>query len=259
MNSLSDMVWIEQRKAIRSRMPLWSVLASLLVPAGLDFLNMVAKHPEISQKLGLVSAKADLVAYAGTDWAAYLGFYGLAVAAVGLIFFAFVVSWIFGREFADGTVKDLLAVPVPRASILLAKFFVAAVWMLGLTAVILLAGLAMGAALGLPGGSAAVIADGGALVLVTAVLSIVAITPFAWLAGVGRGYLLPLGAAILTLMAANLVAIVGWGDYFPWAVPGFYAQAKGALAPASYVVVALTGLAGMAATYLWWKHADQNR
>ncbi len=60
-------------------------------------------------------------------------------------------------------------------------------------------------------------------------------------------------------MMANLVVVVGWGEYFPWAVPGIYAQGKSSLPPVSYWIVLLTGLAGMLATYLWWKYADQNR
>ena len=58
---------------------------------------------------------------------------------------------------------------------------------------------------------------------------------------------------------ANVVSYAGWGEYFPWAVPGIYGQGKGALAPVSFGIVILTGLLGAAATYLWWKYADQNR
>jgi hypothetical protein len=42
-------------------------------------------------------------------------------------------------------------------------------------------------------------------------------------------------------------------------VPGIYAQGKTALLPISYWIAILTGLAGMVATYLWWKYADQSR
>ena len=34
---------------------------------------------------------------------------------------------------------------------------------------------------------------------------------------------------------------------------------KGNLEAASYLLVLLTGLAGMTGTYLWWRWADQNR
>ncbi len=153
MNNLADMIWIELRKAIRSRMPLWTALGSLFMPFGIAFLIFVAKNPEISQKLGLVSAKANLIAYSATDWPTYLGLSGQIIAAGGFFLFVLVISWVFGREFADGTLKDMLAVPVQRSSILLAKFIVVAVWSAALTIVIFIVGLVMGALIRLPGGS----------------------------------------------------------------------------------------------------------
>ena len=259
MNNLSDMVWVELRKAIRSRMPLWTALGSLFMPLGVAFLIFVSKNPEISQKLGLVSAKANLIAYAATDWPTYLGLYGQIIGAGGIALFTLIVSWIFGREFADGTVKDLLAVPVQRSSILLAKFIVTAIWSVVLTIIIFMAGLLMGAVLKLPGGSLSVMYQGSVVLLVTACLVIPAILPFAFFASAGRGYLLPIGVAMLTMILVNLAQIIGWGEYFPWAVPVLYAQGKSPLTPISYWIVIFTGLIGMIATYLWWKFADQNK
>jgi hypothetical protein len=37
MNNLFDMLWIETRKAIRSKMPLWTALGSLFMPFGIAF------------------------------------------------------------------------------------------------------------------------------------------------------------------------------------------------------------------------------
>ncbi len=259
MNNLLDMIWIELRKAIRSKMPPGTVLGSLFMPLGIAFLIFVSKNPEISQQLGLISAKANLMAYAATDWPAYLGLFALIIAAGGFLLFSLVISWMFGREFADGTLKDMLAVPVQRSSILLAKFIVVAVWSAVLTMVILIVGLIMGTIIQLPGGSVGVILQGSTLVAITACLVIVVVMPFAFLASVGRGYLLPIGGTLLALMMANLAVLAGWGDYFPWAVPGLYAQGKGSLAPISYWLVFLTGLVGMVGTYLWWKFADQSR
>jgi ABC-2 type transport system permease protein len=187
-----------------------------------------------------------------------MGLFGQLIAAGGFILFILIISWVFGREFTDGTLKDLLAVPVPRSSILLAKFIIVAVWSAMLTMVIWIFGLAMGAIIKLPGGSLSVIFQGSVLVAITACLVIAVVMPFALFASLGRGYLLPIGVAVLTLMMTNLVAIAGWGEYFPWAVPGLYAQGKSSLAPVSYWIVLLTCLAGMFATYLWWKVADQN-
>ena len=259
MNNLPDMIWIELRKAIRSRLPLWIALGSLFMPLGIAFLIFLAKNPELSQRLGLLSAKANLTAYYSTDWPTYLGLFAQIIATGGFIFFVLAISWVFGREFVDGTLKDMLAVPVQRSSILLAKFIVAAIWSAVLTILILIAGLIMGAIIQLPGGSISIILQGSAFVAITACLVIAVIMPFALFASVGRGYLLPVGVAILTLIIANLLVAAGWGEYFPWVVPALYAMGKSPLTPISYWIVLLTGLAGMIATYLWWKFADQNR
>jgi ABC-2 type transport system permease protein len=259
MKELSNMIWIEMRKAVRSRMPLFTAVGSLFMPLGIAFLIFVATNPEISQKLGLVSAKANLMGYAATSWPTYLGLMAQTIAAGGFFVFCLITCWVFGREFADGTLKDMLAVPVQRASILLAKFIVAGVWSAALAAEILIAGLVTGALIGLPQGSPGALLQGSTLVAMTAGLVMVVVMPFAFFASVGRGYLLPIGVAILALIMANLVAIMGWGAYFPWAVPGLYAQGKGYLTPISYPIAILTGLAGMIGTYLWWKYADQSR
>ena len=259
MNSLSDMIWIELRKAIRSRMPLWTGLGSLFMPLGIAFLIFVARNPEIAQQLGLVSAKANIVAYAATDWPTYLRVYGEIIGAGGLILFILIISWIFGREFTDGTLKDLLAVPVRRGSIVLAKYVVMAIWSEVMTMVIFIAGLIMGALINLPGSSTSVFLQGSVLVLNASFLAIAVVLPFAFFASMGRGYLLPIGVAGLTMMMVNLAQILGWGEFFPWAVPVLYALGKSPLTLISYLIVFMTGLAGMIGTYLWWKYADQNR
>lgn len=259
MNDLSDMIWVELRKAIRSKMPIWTALGSLFMPLGIAFLIFVSKNPEVSQKLGLVSAKANLIAYSATDWPTYLGLFGEIIAAGGFILFVLIVSWIFGREFVDGTLKDMLAVPIQRSSILLAKFVVAAIWSVALTVIIFVVGLIMGAVIKLPGGSIGVVVHGVVLLTVTALLAIAVTLPFAFFASAGRGYLLPIGLAVLILMMTNVVAIIGWGEYFPWAVPGLYAMGKSPLTAISYWIVFVTGLVGMIGTYLWWKFANQNR
>jgi ABC-2 type transport system permease protein len=250
------MIWVEWRKAVRSEVPVWTALASLFMPAGMAFLIFLARNPEISRRLGVVSAKADLVAYAGTDWAAYLVLFAQVVSMGGFFFFVLAISWVFGREFADGTLKDMLAVPVPRLSILLAKFIVVVAWAAIIIVLAIVFGLLMGVLLRLPGGSPQVLLQGVRVMVITACLAIAGVLPFALLASAGRGYLLPMGAAVLVLITANLIVLLGWGEYFPWAVPMLYAQGESALTPLSYWIVALTSLAGMAATYLWWQRAD---
>lgn len=97
----------------------------------------------------------------------------------------------------------------------------------------------------------------------SAALTLALMTPVALLASAGHGYLLPLGWAILTLFVAQIMAATGWGPLFPWSIPplfGGLAGPEGAqLEPVSYLLVALTSAAGFAATFWWWRHADQTR
>jgi ABC-2 type transport system permease protein len=238
---------------------LWTAIGYLFMPVGMTFLIFMARNPEISRQLGLLSAKANLVAYSATDWSAYLSLFAQIIAAGGFMFSVFAVSWMFGREFADGTLKDMLAVPVPRGSILLAKFVIVAAWSAALVVLMFVVSLIMGTLLQLPGDMLSIIQQRITPIAITACLMIAVVVPFALFASVGRGYLLPVGVAILALIMANLVVVAGWGEYFPWAVPMLHAQGKGPLTTLSYGIVFLTGLAGMIGTYLWWKFADQNR
>ncbi len=260
MRDLANAVWIELRKATRSRMPLFTALGLLVLTFGLAFLMFIYKYPTFARSIGLISAKANLAGGAAT-WPYYLGILGQAIAIGGLLLFSLVESWVFGREFADGTLKDLLAVPVARATILLAKFLVVVLWSLLLTVMLFLVSLLLGAAIGLSQGTAEVFWHGTTTLAVAACLVIVDVFPFAFFASVGRGYLLPMGVTLLVLVLGNVVAIAGWGNYFPWAVPALYAEVtgKGNLEAASYLLVLFTVLAGMAGTYLWWRWADQSR
>ena len=113
MHNLADTIWIELHKAIRSRMPLFTALGFLLMPLVDAFFMIILKDPDFARQAGLISAKAQLMA--GTaDWPTFLAVLAQAVAVGGIFLFSLIGSWVFGREFVDGTVKDLLAVPVPR-------------------------------------------------------------------------------------------------------------------------------------------------
>jgi ABC-2 type transport system permease protein len=253
------MLWVEMRKALRSKMPLYTALGSLLMPLAMAFLLFVSRNPDISRKLGLISTKATIMSDMAATWPAYLALFAQILAMGGMILFVLAISWVFGREFTDGTLKDLLAVPVPRGSLLLAKFIVVTLWSVALAALLFGLGLGLGGLFHLPGGSMLILLQGCLRAAITSGLVIAAMLPFAFFASLGRGYLLPIGVCFIVLILANVVMAAGWGEYFPWAVLAIYAQGKEALPAASFVIVLATGLVGLAGTYAWWKYADQNR
>ena len=92
--------------------------------------------------------------------------------------------------------------------------------------------------------------------LISAVMIITLVTPITFFASAGHGYLPPLGVMILVIFLAQVIAIIGYGDYFPWSIPALYAQGA-PVSFGSYLLVFLTGIVGIAGTLLWWGFADQ--
>jgi ABC-2 type transport system permease protein len=254
MNNLSQAVWVELLKARRSKIPLLTALGISLIPLGGGFFMIVLKDPEMARQMGLISAKAQIT-MGVADWPTYINFL-ITAAAMGIIFFSFVVSWVFGREYTDRTVKDLLALPTSRSAIVFAKFVVIAVWSAGLTVLMALVGMCVGTLVGLPPVSLQVILQGGTTMAITACLTIALVTPIAFFASAGHGYLAPMAFALLVMGLSQFVGLAGWGEYFPWAIPAVYSQ-SGEIGWVSIVIVILTCLAGLAATFAWWELADQ--
>jgi ABC-2 type transport system permease protein len=257
MSNLGQAVYVETLKARRSRVSLFTALGIALLPLAGGFFMFVLKDPELARRVGLISAKANLLV-ATADWPSYLGFLAQALAGGGLVLFGLVASWVFGREYSDRTAKDLLALPTSRSVIVLSKFVVGAAWCAALTVVVCLVGLGIGAAIGFPDVSTQVVLKGFGVLALIACMVIALVTPIAFFASAGHGYLAPMGVVFLILLLAQVSAAAGWGEYFPWSIPGMYSQG-GSLAPVSGVIVVLTSVAGIASTLIWWERADQSR
>ena len=255
MTTLSAAVWAESLKVRKSRMLWLSILAAIFMALMIGFIMFIAANPSIAAKMGLLGTKSSI--FQNVNWPSYMGLLGEMISALGLLGFGFVASWIFGREYADRTVKDLLALPLPRSDIVVAKLIVAALWSVLLSLVLLIGTLAVGALIGLSGGSAEIIEHGVYVYGVTALLTILISTPVAFFASYGRGYLPPMGFVILTLILGQFMVALGIGQYFPWAIPGLFSVGGEPVAVAGYVLLLFTSLAGLALTFAWWRYADQ--
>jgi ABC-2 type transport system permease protein len=262
MNNFSAALFAEALKMRRSKVPLFTALGFSIVPLMGGLFMIILKNPEAAKSMGLISTKAQILA-GNADWPTFLNIIAQGVAVGGGILFAIVTAWVFGREFSDHTVKELLALPTSRETIVAAKFIVIAVWTLALCLFIFGLGLVVGKLVVIPGWSTELLRSAFVDVLGSAVLTL-ALAPFvALLAVVGRGYLPPIGWTILTAALAQIAVITGWGDWFPWSVPALFAGAVGPraeqLGSHSYIIVILTSLLGLAATFWWWRNADQTQ
>src|SRR5204862_1760089 len=139
---MCEAVWAELLKARRSRLPWITIAAFVVAPAVGGLFMFILADPARARSLGLLGTKAQLAG--GTaDWPSYLGLLAQTVAVGGTIIFGLIVIWTFGREFSDHTVKDLLALPTPRTTIVAAKFVVTGAWCLLLALQTYLLGLAI--------------------------------------------------------------------------------------------------------------------
>ncbi len=251
-------LWAELLKVRRSRVPLFISLGYALLPLAMAFFMVIMKDPEGARRLGIIGVKAQILVGA-VDWSTYLGM--LSQGVMGLIIIsALMGGWVFGREHSDHTMKDLLALPTSRSAFIAAKYSVFALWSLLMIALVSVLGVFLGYAVVLPGLSSEVILSGMSTILVVGVMNILLITPIALVAFVGRGYLPSVGFMFLALALAQVSEVIGYGMYFPYAVPALFIKANTGgdpLGAVSYLIVLLTCLGGAIGTYTWIKYADQ--
>lgn len=262
MNTFASALWAEILKMRRSKVPWFTAIGFSMMPLAGGLFMIILKDPAAAKSLGLITAKAQLLA--GTaEWPSFFGFLAQAVAAGGMILFAIITIWVFGREFSDHTVKELLALPTSRETIVTAKFIVITVWSLIVTMLVFVMGLVIGRLIVMPGWSVKLLNTSFIDILGIAALTVPLMSLVALLASVGRGYLPPFGWTIFTLFVANLSAILGWGDWVPWAIPGLFSGVGGPrnelIGMHSYVILTITAIIGLIATYYWWRSADQTK
>ncbi|MGA7195251.1 MAG: ABC transporter permease, partial [Anaerolineales bacterium] len=201
MTGFTSALWTETLKTIRSKVPLFCVIGFSMAPLAGGLFMIILKDPQAARSMGLISTKAQIMA--GTaSWPSFFGFLAQAVAAGGAILFAIITIWIFGREFSDHTVKELLALPTSREAIVAAKFIIIVVSTLAMTLFIFGVSLVVGKLVVIPGWSTELAYTAFINILGTAILTIPLMSFVALIASSGRGYLPAFGWTILTLVLA---------------------------------------------------------
>jgi ABC-2 type transport system permease protein len=251
-------LWVEFLKVRKSRVPLFIALGFVLLPLAMAFFMVIMKDPEGARRLGIIGIKAQLMV--GTvDWSTYLSM--LSQGVMGLILLnALMGSWVFGREYADRMMKDLLALPTSRSSFIAAKYTVFALWSILMVVVVSVFGVFLGYVVSLPGLSSEVVVRGVSTIIGVGIMNILLITPITLVAYAGRGYLPSMGFTFLVLALAQISEVIGYGMYFPYAIPALFIKGitgGDPLSTVSYFIVLLTCLGGAIGTYVWLLYADQ--
>jgi ABC-type transport system involved in multi-copper enzyme maturation permease subunit len=259
---LPTVLGTELLKLRRSKVTWLTWLAFSIMPVVGGLFMWILKEPDRARALGLLGAKAQ-VAGGSADWPSFFAALAQMTGVGGMILTAVITTYVFGREYADGTAKNMLALPVRRESFVIAKLIVVALWFAVLVAAIFVEGVAIALALDLPGFSPGLLGRAARDVALCAAMCCLLVPPVAWIAALGRGYLPPLGFAIFTLVLGNVFAATGWGKWFPYSIVPLYTGIAGprvsVLEPGSYVVVLLLFAAGVAATVWQVRSADDTQ
>jgi ABC-type transport system involved in multi-copper enzyme maturation permease subunit len=259
---LGQVVVTEFIKLRRTRITWLTLVAFSIAPAAAGLFMWIVREPGRAAQLGLLGTKANLAGLQAT-WPYFLMMMTLVVGAGGLIILALIASYVFGREYSEGTAKNMLALPVGRHWFVVGKLVVTAAWWAILVVTVLAEALAIGFALGLPGFSTALLAASARDIALVAAFTFLLTPVVAWIATLGRGYLPPIGFAIVMLAFGDVFAHTGWAMWFPWSVVPLFAGTTGPRATSlpfsSYLVVVLTFVVGVAATIAQLRWGDETQ
>ncbi|MBQ6099961.1 ABC transporter permease [Methanobrevibacter sp.] len=181
-------------------------------------------------------------------------------AMFAVLIFAIIISYLFGREYNEHTLKTMLTIPISRGKFLASKYLMFLVWIVILTVVTSISALIFGFVAGLEGFTVKLFIDSFAQLLYANVLLFLTFSPFVFLS-LFITNMVPamVGGAALSLV--NLMVYgQNWAPFVPWVCP--YLIASGEIAEyttgigVSYGVILATFLIGLAISYIYFTKKD---
>ncbi len=244
---------VEARKAMAAKVMIWITVILIVGIAALT----------LAMLLGAASGDAQIVAKLGTlthlkGWSLLVGIVTQITATGGLLAFGVALSWLFGREFADGTVTGLFALPVRRGTIAIAKLTVFFGWAVGIAVLLTSAVAIVGIAFGYGAADISGIRDLvriPALVMLTALISV----PAAWAATLGRGLLPGIAGTVGLVVIGQFMAVIGIGAWVPIVAPALWAIDPDAVPTAALLTVPSVPLVFGALSIHAWSRLQLDR
>jgi ABC-2 type transport system permease protein/bacitracin transport system permease protein len=181
-------------------------------------------------------------------------------ALFAILLFAIMISYLFGREYNEHTLKTMLTIPVSRGKFLLSKYVMFLAWILILTVVTSASTLVFGFVAGLDGFSVKIVVDSFAQLLFANVLLFLTFSPFVFVSLLITNMVPAMvGGAGLTLVNM-LIYGQTWAPYVPWVCP--YLIASGEIAEysasitVSYGIILATFAIGLIVSYIYFTKTD---
>jgi ABC-2 type transport system permease protein len=253
MTLFSAAFTVEARKLAAARVVLATTIFLILGVAGIaTAMSLAARsgNPDVIAKLGPAASLP--------GWDGLIAIAVQITAAAAVLAFGVVLSWLVGREFGDGTVTGLFALPVSRRTIVTAKLAIYVLWTTAVGAALVVTVGLVGLLLDLQRPAAGV----GSLLtrlLTLTVLSAVVASPAAWAATIGRGVLPGIATTIGIIAVAQISAVAGAGAWFPFTAPALWAIEPEAVAPVQLSTVAIIPLVVGPLTLHAWSRLQLDR
>ena len=181
-------------------------------------------------------------------------------ALFAILLFAIMISYLFGREYNEHTLKTMLTIPVSRGKFLMSKYVMFLAWILILTVVTSMSTMAFGFVAGLEGFSIKIVVDSFLQLLFANVLLFLTFSPFVFVSLLITNMVPAMvGGAGLTLVNM-LIYGQTWAPYVPWVCP--YLIASGEIAEysasvtVSYGIILATFVIGLVISYIYFTRTD---
>ena len=140
-------------------------------------------------------------------------------AMFAVLIFAIIISYLFGREYNEHTLKTMLTIPISRGKFLISKYIMFLAWIVILSVVTSLSTLVFGFVAGLEGFSLKLFLDSFAQLLYGNVLLFLTFSPFVFLSLLITN-MVPAMVGGATLSLVNLMVYgQNWAPFVPWVCP----------------------------------------
>ena len=181
-------------------------------------------------------------------------------AMFAVLIFAIIISYLFGREYNEHTLKTMLTIPISRGKFIISKYIMFLVWIVILTAVTSISTLIFGFAAGLEGFTIKLFLESFSQLLYANILLYLTFSPFVFISLLITN-MVPAMVGGATLSLINLMVYgQNWAPFVPWTCP--YLIASGEIAEYStgimlpYSIILATFLIGLAVSYIYFTKTD---
>ncbi|WP_409343198.1 ABC transporter permease [Paenibacillus sp. MBLB4367] len=240
-----SLVYTELLKLKRAKMFLVSVVGAAAAPIMMfiGFLNMRKDKPETPITFELSFYNTNLY----------------VLLLIGTLLYGIITAYLFNREYAEDTLKNLLTIPVSRISLLISKWIMLFLWIVVLTLVAWGLTLLLGLIGRFEGLDASVITGSLKQYIVGAAFIFLLSTPTVFITLLFKNYVPTIIFTAIVTMGNVALAEQDYQGLFPWSA--VHVIASGEFAPAypalySYAAILLTSIAGFLATIIYFKRTD---